>query len=401
MKASPLILLRHYLPGFRFGGQTRSISNIVAVLKEALDIRIACLDRDHDEPLPYADITPEHWTDVKGAAVKYLAPGAGLAFRLLALLREPPFDVLYLNGVFDPYFSILPLLAIRFGFVPRRLVVVAPRGMLAPSALAIKAWKKNAVIGLLKFLRVYNGVVWHATAPAEVDDIHAMLGSRTADIRMVGVIPAPFAIDETMLARGPSKPLEAVLMSRICRIKNIEFAMAVLAKVRVPVRLTLVGSIEDEVYWQELEDIRRRLPPHVEVVHAGSVGFAEVPARLSKHDFFFLPTKGENFGHVIFEALQAGLPLVISDRTPWRDMEAAGVGFALSLEDQDGFVHAIEALAAMPDTAFEAMRRRARRYSTDWLNAQEAVAGTRDLLNGKPRADGMSAGVTPLPAGTG
>jgi glycosyltransferase involved in cell wall biosynthesis len=370
-------------------------------LKEVLDIRIACLNRDHDEPLPYADITPGHWSDVKGAAVKYLKPGAWLPFRLLALLREPPFDVLYINGVFDPYFSMLPLLAIKFGFAPRRQVVVAPRGMLGPSALALKAWKKDAVIRLFKLLRVYKNVVWHATSPAEADDIRAMLGGGAADIRVVGVIPALFAIDENMLARGPSKPLEAVLMSRICRIKNIEFAMAVLAKVRVPVRLTLVGAIEDEVYWQELEAIRRRLPPHIEVVHAGAVGFAEVPARLSGHDFFFLPTKGENFGHVIFEALQAGLPVVISDRTPWRDMESAGVGFALPLEDRDGFVRAIEALAATPDAAFEAMRRRARRYSTDWLNAQEAVAGTRDLLDGEPRTDGISASVTPLPAGTG
>ena len=35
---------------------------------------------------------------------------------------------------------------------------------------------------------------------------------------------------------------------------------------------------------------------------------------------FLLPTGGENFGHAIFEALSCGVPALISDRTPWRDL---------------------------------------------------------------------------------
>src|SRR3546814_17574361 len=35
---------------------------------------------------------------------------------------------------------------------------------------------------------------------------------------------------------------------------------------------------------------------------------------------------GENYGHVIAEALEAGLRLLISDQTPWRGLAEAGVG---------------------------------------------------------------------------
>lgn len=59
-----------------------------------------------------------------------------------------------------------------------------------------------------------------------------------------------------------------------------------------------------------------------------------------------LPTKGENFGHAIFEALNLGKPVLISDQTPWRNLSAAGAGWDLPLDSQDAFVEALqEALA--------------------------------------------------------
>ena len=35
-----------------------------------------------------------------------------------------------------------------------------------------------------------------------------------------------------------------------------------------------------------------------------------------EYDLLFLPTKGENFGHVILESMSAGTPVLISDTTP-------------------------------------------------------------------------------------
>ena len=46
----------------------------------------------------------------------------------------------------------------------------------------------------------------------------------------------------------------------------------------------------------------------------------------SKYDVFLFPTKGENYGHVIFEALAGGCIPIISDQTPWNDIEQAGCG---------------------------------------------------------------------------
>ena len=51
---------------------------------------------------------------------------------------------------------------------------------------------------------------------------------------------------------------------------------------------------------------------------------------------FFLPTLGENFGHVIAES-----PVLISDQTPWRNLKNHGVGWDLPLNDPDSFRKAI------------------------------------------------------------
>ena len=55
-------------------------------------------------------------------------------------------------------------------------------------------------------------------------------------------------------------------------------------------------------------------------------------------DLLFLPTAGENFGHAIQEALAAGCPVLISDRTRWRDLAPKGVGWDLPLSAPDRFV---------------------------------------------------------------
>jgi glycosyltransferase involved in cell wall biosynthesis len=95
----------------------------------------------------------------------------------------------------------------------------------------------------------------------------------------------------------------------------------------------------------------------------GEVPHEQVRPVLAEPDVFFLPTLGENFGHGIFEALAAGVPVLLSDRTPWRDLDAAGVGWVRPLDDHQPFVEAIESLAAMSPDSRLAMRQRAHAYA--------------------------------------
>lgn len=66
---------------------------------------------------------------------------------------------------------------------------------------------------------------------------------------------------------------------------------------------------------------------------------------MAEHDLFFLPTRGENYGHVVAEALAAGTPVLLSDTTPWRNLHELQVGWDLPLEDIEGFRNAIDEAA--------------------------------------------------------
>ena len=65
---------------------------------------------------------------------------------------------------------------------------------------------------------------------------------------------------------------------------------------------------------------------------------------MPKYDFFTLPTQHENFGHVFIEAWAAGLPVITSDQTPWRDLQAKGIGWDIPLSKRELWIELFESI---------------------------------------------------------
>src|SRR5699024_8494676 len=122
------------------------------------------------------------------------------------------------------------------------------------------------------------------------------------------------------------------------------FALRTLTRVEGDVRLDIYGPIEDKTYYSECKGLMDSLPDNCEVNYLGAVAPNDVRKVMTNYDLLFLPTRGENYGHVIFEALAAGLPVLISDRTSWNDLEDAGVGWTLPLGRTEQFVEIISQL---------------------------------------------------------
>ncbi|MEI6501492.1 MAG: glycosyltransferase, partial [Armatimonadota bacterium] len=145
-------------------------------------------------------------------------------------------------------------------------------------------------------------------------------------------------------------------------------------------RLTAYGPREDAAYWAECEAIIKALPDNISVVYGGEVPHEQVPTRLAEHDLMVLPTANENFGHSILEALLAGCPVLISDRTPWRGLQAKGVGWDLPLEDPDGFTRVLQECVDMADARWQALSRAARALGEEAARDPEASEQNRRLL---------------------
>ena len=102
---------------------------------------------------------------------------------------------------------------------------------------------------------------------------------------------------------------------------------------------------------------------------------------------FFLPTRGENYGHVIFEALAAGVPVLISDQTPWRDLEQEAVGYMRPLNDENAFVEVIESQSRLGECERGEQAGKARSYAQRMATSSHVLEQNRmlfmDLLCGE------------------
>ncbi|MGC4099092.1 MAG: hypothetical protein QM706_18430 [Nitrospira sp.] len=83
---------------------------------------------------------------------------------------------------------------------------------------------------------------------------------------------------------------------------------------------------------------------------------------------------------MIVEALLAGCPVLISDQTPWRDLQTKGVGWDLSLADPQRFREVLQSCIDMDQAAFSALSKQAWEYGMKVLREDPAAEQSRLLF---------------------
>lgn len=137
-----LIFTRMYLPGFKAGGPIRSIANLAESLSDEFDFYIVTSDRDLGDCDAYSNIGHHKWVPVGNAKVWYLSPKQQKFSYIKKLMNTFDYNVIYLNGLWAPAFTILPMIINKFS-TDRKPVVQAVRGMLGESTIKIKYLKKK------------------------------------------------------------------------------------------------------------------------------------------------------------------------------------------------------------------------------------------------------------------
>ena len=376
----PIILvLFHYFGGEGTTGPTQSILNMISALSGRYRFRVIA------EALPGEE--PDRWADYEGverlplATTRFGVPG------LRKAIRETPHDLLLASSFFDPRFTIFPLMLRKLGLIRRGPMLVSPRGEFSSGALTFSQGRKKAYIATARAIDLLDGVALQATSPAEADAIRSRLPFFSGKVCLVPNIRTlpPLPPHQT---RAPGEPLRIAFLSRIDKMKNLHFALEVLAAADVPVKFNIFGPVHStgEEYWRFCQSRFAALPNRVDVVHHGAVPPAKVVSTLARQDLFFLPTLGENFGHAIVDALLAGTPVLLSDRTPWRGFAAKGAGWDLPLEDKAAFIAAIRSFGGLGPDAELRMRQAARAYIEEKLDpeaATEMAAAAFDSLIGE------------------
>jgi glycosyltransferase involved in cell wall biosynthesis len=118
-------------------------------------------------------------------------------------------------------------------------------------------------------------------------------------------------------------------------------------------------------------------------------------ATLRAYDLFFMPTRGENFGYALVEALIAGCPLLTSDQTPWTDLESKGVGWDLPLSSPAAFTSVLQRCVDMGAEEHGAMSERAAELGREAQHQSDRT--NRDQYRSMFFAVARSAGWNPPP----
>ena len=401
-----LALLEHYLPAYKAGGPLRTVGNMVEQLGEPFSFRIVTCDRDWGERTALPEVEPGRWSPVGNGEAIYLAPSQLGVAGLRAVIGGTEHDVLYLNSVFSPRLSILPLLLARAGAIPRRPVVLAPRGELHPGALGGGGWgglvpgaaarrlptprslKKRAYLAVARALGLFRGVTWQASNEAEAEEIRQHLGRGARVVVAPDLAARPPAALPPPVAPKRAGALRALFLSRIDAKKNLDLAVELLAGVRGEVEFDVYGPVADERYWARCRAALERLPPNVTARVHGAVPHDRVAQVFRAHELFIFPTQGENFGHVVLESLVAGCPVLVSDRTPWHDLARYGAGWDLPLDDPEAMCAAIQRCVDMDEAAFRPWSLRAAHFGREASADDRPVRWNRALFEQVARAGG-------------
>jgi glycosyltransferase involved in cell wall biosynthesis len=379
LKPVILCFVGYYLPGYKAGGPVRTIAHLVERLGHEFEVLIVTRDRDISDTKPYKDIEVDDWNKVGKAQVFYASSNTISLRGFAKLIRETPHDVLYLNSFFAFAFTGLPLLARWFRLVQPTPCLIAPRGEFSRNAIALKGVKKRFYKGLVKTMGLYRNLHWQASSDHEKEDIEREFGA-VAQLIFVAPDLTPIVSLRPNVSDGRvSGPLRLVFLSRISPMKNLDFLLEALARVSAQVELSIYGPQEDIQYWGRCRVLIEAMPENVSIVVGGQVRQEMVQDVIARYDVLVLPSRGENFGHVVFESLTAATPVIVSDQTPWPSdpdgglqvLELSKVCWADALEDWANYDQA------------ELLRRRqaALNYAHRYLVNDEPLRRNRQLFN--------------------
>jgi glycosyltransferase involved in cell wall biosynthesis len=380
VKPKVLIICNYYLPGYKAGGGLRTIVHMVERFGNEFDFRIITFNHDGDK-IPFSSVKTNDWNQVEKAQVYYLTEDTTKLLKLRELIHQVNPKVIYLNSVFS-VLTIFLLILRKLKLIGKIPVILAPEGELSDGALQLKASKKKAFVKFAKGSKLYKNLIWKVTAAPEESEAKRFKGSG-GKIFIAPNMPSQTIFEEYEQDSKPIKKVgeaKMIFLSRYVRKKNFKWLVENLKGIAGNLQIDIYGPLEDELYWEETLSVLKDLPANIKVDYKGFITHELVLETLFKYHFFMLPTLGENFGHVFVEALAAGCPLIISDRTPWVKLENQQIGWDLGLEEPQKWTEIINSCINLDNVNYRQLSSNARAFACRWLTNPEIEESTLKVL---------------------
>lgn len=275
------------------------------------------------------------------------------SFRFIqkSINRMGEVDVVHFSSLFFP--PTLPLLII--GLIKKKAIILSPRGELYPTALNIKPLRKKLWKWFIGFFQ--KRINFHATNESEQEIIR----QHFPKAKRIDVIPnyllLPKRLDEDVLFRF-------VFLGRINPLKNIDVLLKAFAEVKEKyegIELIIMGAARlpyEKEYEKKLHVLIKTLNLVNSVKFIGHKEGQERDKILSSSLALVLPSKSENFGNVVLEALAQGTPVIASKNTPWQLLASYRAGYWVEPNTNDLTI-VMNNLLLLKKEKYEEMRKNA------------------------------------------
>ncbi len=347
-----LIFIEDFYPAYKGGGPIQSITNLIISLENEYHVLVVTSAYELQSNVIMPGIITNAWENVllpqskKHIRVWYaekFKPGYRTLKKII--VKEKPAFV-YINGMFSFNFFLKPLIAIQ-SLVTKPKVIICPRGMIQKGALDNKSFKKKLYLKALKSFGLVDKAFWHATNTEEKEDIFKVFGINNRVCIALNIPKKPL-IQITFLEKQ-NGTLNLIYLSLIAEKKNLLFLLQ-LIKSSVNIRLDIYGPVKDTYYWGECKKLLDVIPDKAR--YLGGIEPLKVQDTFSKYHASVLLTKGENFGHALYESLSAGRPIITSNFTPWDMLEQKQAGWNLDISDVSTCLKMLHKISALPYSEF-------------------------------------------------
>lgn len=382
MKTRILIFYDHFYPSYKAGGPTQSLVNLIRSLKDEYSFYVVCKPHERGELTTLKGININEWNNWENIAhVYYWQYGWGRKNELNIILEAVKPDTIYINGIYSLFFNLLPLWSsIRYKKKNKHTrIVLAARGMLHMGALSQKQLKKVPYLFLFRILRFQNKVCWHATDLREAEYIRTAMGNKI-EVKIAANFPNLLPV-----INGPEKKENELYLGTVALIspmKNHDAVLKALNEIHTKVHWYIYGPVKDEAYWNFCQEQIKRLPANIHVCYMGELVPTRLPEAMRQFQVFIMPSKSENYGHAIIEALSAGKPVITTTTTPFTDLSENNCGIAVDPANlTEGLQHCISTYATMLSQQFADEISNTTYYLQKKIDAAQLRLAYKELFN--------------------
>lgn len=254
-------------------------------------------------------------------------------------------------------------------------VVLAPHGMLYPQALKVSKWKKEIIYRLFQKSDLQNVDCLQATCMDEVNHI------RNLNIKTpVAIIPNCLHLNaESRLCRKPNNIRRFGFVGRLHPIKNIHLLLECwynLKSYTDNCELIIVGNGDKEYELQLKRYVTEKKLNNV--TFSGFIEQEQLKDIIPQFDYLILPSKSENFGMVVPEALINNVPVLASKGTPWEELRTFQCGWWYNQDDlSDTLIEAIQ----LPESERIAMGKRGKSLVCEKYSMEEVSLKMKQLYS--------------------